>query len=865
MSDPPDKVAARADGDALERLAAARDWSTSPLGSPETWPQSLRAAMALVLPSHAQIALFWGADHIALYNAAFAQTIGDKHPKALGSPAAGAWAESWDDLAPLLDHVRATGKTLSARDRRFYIERYGFGETVHLDVSFSPVPDEAGGIGGVLAIVSETTERVKTEQRLRESEAALRASESLAREQAEELAVMYDNSPVGLAVLDTDLRYVRINRQLAEWNGLPIAAHIGRHVSEIVPDLTDQVVEALYRVLGGEPLLAIEITGPTRARPDGSSTWRQNWVPVYDWDGTIHQIAISCEDVSEERSAQRALETLNRVGAALSAEHDLERLVQMLTDAGVALTGASVGAFFHNVLDESGERLHLFTLSGAERARYEALGRPRATAVLEPIFRNQGMRADDITRDPRFGQNAPHAGLPPGHPPVRSYLGVPVVSRDGAVLGGLLFGHAEAGRFSARHEALARSLAAQAAVAIDNARLLADVRAANETLERRVEERTAALHEAESALRQSQKMEAMGQLTGGVAHDFNNLLTPIIGSLDLILRKRGDDPMLHRLLDGAMRSAERASTLVQRLLAFARRQPLQPAPVDMIALVEGMVPLLASTLGPKIALSVTKPDALPPAHADANQLEMALLNLAVNARDAMPEGGALEVRLGIGTAGEAPQPLPEGRYVRLAVRDTGLGMDAATLARAIEPFFSTKGVGRGTGLGLSMVHGLASQLGGTLGLASRPGEGTVVELWLPVSAELPATVEAPRHDPHIGNGLVLLVDDEDMVRGTAAEMLRTLGYQVQLADSAETALRLLDAGLVPDLLVTDHLMPGMTGTDLARAVRSRLGDVPTLIVSGYAEVEGLSRDFAYLPKPFRQADLARALTLLGVR
>ncbi|WP_010544136.1 PAS domain-containing protein [Sphingomonas elodea] len=850
----------------LAALAAARDWAQSSLGAPDAWPPGLRLSAALLLPPGIPVAIFWAAGAIAIYNPAYAKLLGDRHPAALGAPGALHGSDWWSDLEPLIASVRTTGETFAAEDRPFRIDRRGFRETVHFDISCSPLREPDGSIGGVLCILTETTERVKAEQRLRESEAALRASEARAREQTHELAVMYDNSPVGLAVLDTNLRYIRINRQLAEWNGLPVADHIGRHVSEIVPDLTDQVVAALQKVLAGEPLLNIEITGPTRGRPDGMSTWRQNWVPVYDESGTVHQIAISCEDVSEERNAERALVTLNRVGAALSAEHDLERLVQMLTDAGVELTGASVGAFFHNVMDESGERLHLFTLSGEDRSRFERLGRPRATGILGPIFRNVVIRSDDVTREPEYGLNAPHHGMPAGHPVITSYLGVPVVSRDRSVLGGLLFGHPQAGRFTARHEELAQSLAAQAAVAIDNARLLADVRAANETLERRVEDRTDALREAEAALRQSQKMEAMGQLTGGVAHDFNNLLTPIIGSLDLILRKRGDDPVLHRLLDGALRSAERASTLVQRLLAFARRQPLQPAPVDMIALVDGMVPLLASTLGPKIALSVSKPGALPPAHADANQLEMALLNLAVNARDAMPEGGALEVRLGLGGAAEAPQPLAEGSYVRLAVRDTGLGMDEATLARAIEPFFSTKGVGRGTGLGLSMVHGLASQLGGTMGLQSKPGAGTVVELWLPVSGDALKIAEAaPRHEPHDGAGMVLLVDDEEIVRGTAAEMLRALGYQVQPADSAEAALRMLDQGLVPDLLLTDHLMPGMTGTELAREVRTRLGEVPTLIVSGYADVEGLGRDYAHLPKPFRQADLARALTLLGVR
>ena len=850
----------------LAALAAARDWAGTSLGDPEAWPQRLRLAAALLLPPGTPVAIFWGEPAIAIYNPAYAEILGTRHPAALGAPGAAHGADWWADLGPLIAGVHTTGETFAAQDRPFRIDRRGFRETVHFDISCSPVREPEGVIAGVLCILAETTERVKAEQRLRESEAALRASEALAREQTHELAVMYDNSPVGLAVLDTHLRYVRINRQLAEWNGLSVADHIGRHVSEVVPELTDQVVAALQKVLAGEPLLNIEITGPTRARPDGMSTWRQNWVPVYDENGIVHQIAISCEDVSEERSAQRALVTLNRVGAALSAEHDLERLVQLLTDAGVELTGATVGAFFHNVMDESGERLHLFTLSGGDRARFEGLGRPRATGILEPIFRNVVIRSDDVTREPGYGRNAPHDGMPRGHPAIASYLGVPVMSRDRSVLGGLLFGHSEPGRFTARHEELAQSLAAQAAVAIDNARLLADVRGANETLERRVEERTAALRETEAALRQSQKMEAMGQLTGGVAHDFNNLLTPIIGSLDLILRKRGDDPMLHRLLDGALRSAERASTLVQRLLAFARRQPLQPAPIDMVALVEGMVPLLASTLGPKIALSVTKPEVLPPAHADANQLEMALLNLAVNARDAMPEGGALHIRLALGQGEAAPAPLQPGAYVRLAVRDTGTGMDEATLARAIEPFFSTKGVGRGTGLGLSMVHGLASQLGGTLGLESRLDEGTTAELWLPVSGEALALIEpGPRHEPHDGAGTVLLVDDEEIVRGTAAEMLKALGYAVRQVESAEAALALLDRGLVPDLLVTDHLMPGMTGTDLARHVQARIGPVPTLIVSGYADVEGLARDYAHLPKPFRQADLARALTMLGVR
>ncbi|USI71435.1 PAS domain S-box protein [Sphingomonas morindae] len=373
--------------------------------------------------------------------------------------------------------------------------------------------------------------------------------------------------------------------------------------------------------------------------------------------------------------------------------------------------------------------------------------------------------------------------------------------------------------------------------------------------------REAALRDAEEALRQSQKMEAIGQLTGGVAHDFNNLLTPILGSLDMLSRRGLDDARMQRLIDGALQSAERASTLVHRLLAFARRQPLQPQPVDLSALVAGMAELITRTSGPQIRITVDAPAGLPRAHADANQLEMALLNLAVNARDAMPEGGALGIEVRVAT--DRPAELAPGRYILLALTDTGIGMDAETLARAVEPFFSTKGLGRGTGLGLSMVHGLARQLGGTLRLASTPGVGTRAELWLPVDERAPRLAE-----PHAGNGaateqagLALLVDDEAIVRATTAEMLIDLGYRVVEADSAERALALLDKGLDPDLLVSDHLMPGMSGSELARAARGPRPTLPVLIISGYADLEKLAPDLPHLAKPFRRDELARALLL----
>ena len=371
----------------------------------------------------------------------------------------------------------------------------------------------------------------------------------------------------------------------------------------------------------------------------------------------------------------------------------------------------------------------------------------------------------------------------------------------------------------------------------------------------------AELEAAQDALRQAQKMEAMGQLTGGVAHDFNNLLTPIIGSLDMLLRRGIGSDRERRLMDGALQSAERAKTLVQRLLAFARRQPLQAIAVDLGALIAEMAELVGSTVGPNINVLVDVADDLPPASADRNQLEMALLNLCVNARDAMPGGGTLSisarrdaVRDGTATG------LRLGHYVRLAVTDTGTGMSAETLARAIEPFFSTKGIGQGTGLGLSMVHGLAAQLGGVLNVKSEIGHGTTVELWLPVSLA-PIAIRDGTNSSELqrrSRGRVLLVDDEELVRMSTADMLADMGFEVIEATSAEAALALLPTCPI-DLVVTDHLMPGMSGADLAREVRATTSDLPILIVSGYAEAEGIPADMPRLTKPFRQTELADTL------
>lgn len=391
------------------------------------------------------------------------------------------------------------------------------------------------------------------------------------------------------------------------------------------------------------------------------------------------------------------------------------------------------------------------------------------------------------------------------------------------------------------------------------------LRELNETLEQRVAERSDELVHAHEQLRHAQKLEAMGTLTGGVAHDFNNLLTPIIGSLDMLMRRSGSSERERRLIDGALQSAERAKVLVQRLLAFARRQPLQSTAVDIKTLAEGMAGLIETTLGPQIDLQLKIASDMPPAMTDLSQFEMALLNLAVNARDAMPEGGVLT----IGAAEEAIQPghrtrLANGSYIRLWVDDTGTGMDEATIKRAAEPFFSTKGIGKGTGLGLSMVHGLVAQLGGVLLINSTPGAGTCIEIWLPVGPSVAVSPSSGDLTNQLlsARGTALLVDDEELVRMTTADMLLEIGFIVLEAETAQDALRFLDGGAEPDVIVTDHLMPGMTGAELARTVLAGRPDMHVLIVSGYAEAEGIPADLPRLTKPFRQADLAQALATL---
>lgn len=369
-----------------------------------------------------------------------------------------------------------------------------------------------------------------------------------------------------------------------------------------------------------------------------------------------------------------------------------------------------------------------------------------------------------------------------------------------------------------------------------------------------------ALEKAREALFQSQKMEALGQLTGGVAHDFNNLLAVILGSLELARKQVDQNGRAAHLIDNAMRGAQRGASLTKRMLAFARRQELNLAAVDLPALMRDMTNLLERSLGPAIVIETRFQPDLAAVLADANQLEMAVLNLAVNARDAMPDGGSLALQARPKTIAPGHAKLMPGSYVCLSVTDNGEGMDEATLSRATDPFFTTKELGKGTGLGLSMVQGLAEQSGGQLVLESKPGVGTTAEIWLPVARKDDAAVAAAEEAERVSRFLTILaVDDDTLVLTNLAAMLDDLGHTVIEAGSAEQALDVLRRRHSIDLVITDYAMPRMTGLQLIAEIRRERPDLPVILATGFAEIPPASGAIPRLPKPFLQYDLAHAV------
>ncbi|TNC05787.1 PAS domain S-box protein [Methylobacterium terricola] len=907
-----------------ERLVASRDWSGTALGPITAWPQSLRTATALLLRSPVPMVMLWGEDGIMIYNDAYSVFAGGRHPDLLGAKV----REGWPEVAGFNDHVMhvgLAGGTLSYKDKELTLYRHGGPEQVWMNLDYSPVPDESGRPAGVLCVLAETTAHVAAERELKDSEArlaAIFAGATVGLSEVgldgrflrvnEELCRLLGRQPDALLSLtfadvthpddmrpsrdsvarvlggggtaSLDKRYRRPDGTIV-WANSRITRLVdarGEPGNLLVAtvDLTERhgaeerlrASEARFRLMADAVPQIVWITDAEGRTEFFNRQWTAYTGVPYEPTNAA-EVAAHHIHPDDAAATMAAFEAAQRSGSTFLAEHRIrsaqgtyrwflvraEPYRDAATGAVVRWFGASV-----DIHDRKLAETALLALNAdlerevVERTRERGLIWRHSLDLLSVIDLAGG------TFDAVNPAWTAALGWATAEFEGRSYSTFVHPDDLGASAGALA--QVRQGlpllRFENRYRAKDGGWRWLSWVAVPEAgKLYSVTRDVTEEKERR-----AALEAAQDALRQSQKMEAMGQLTGGVAHDFNNLLTPIVGSLDLLQRRGVGGEREQRLIAGAMQAAERAKTLVQRLLAFARRQPLQATAVDVARLVTGMGDLVASTTGPQIRVVVEVPNDLPPAKADPNQLEMALLNLSVNARDAMPEGGTLRITAGEEHVAEGHRTgLNPGPYIRLSVADTGTGMDEATLARAVEPFFSTKGIGKGTGLGLSMVHGLASQLSGALTLRSRPGLGTDVALWLPLSEaapEPPATVAEPL-DAAPARRTALLVDDEELVRLSTADMLGDLGYTVVEARSAEEALRLVERGEPFDLLVTDHLMPGLTGTDLARAVRTARPGMPVLLVSGYAESDGVATDLPRLVKPFRKAELAASLARLA--
>ncbi len=866
---------------ALGRLVHRFAWEQTSLGPIGHWPQSLKTATGMLLRSPVPIVMLWDEPGYMIYNDAYSAFAGERHPQLLGSRV----REGWPEVADFNDHVMKVGLaggTLSFEDHELVLHRRGRPESVWMNLYYSPVVDESGCPAGVLAVVVETTARMAIEKRER---FLLKLSDTV-RELADPVAVTCAAAELlgrqlgvgraGYGEIDAAQQTVTVAR---DWSAgsMPSLAGEARLLDGFGPDV-------IAELKAGRTLVITDFRADPRAGASYAQTWESIGtrslivVPLLRngglrailylhepqpraWSSTDIELAeltaVRTWDAAERARVEtrlrdsrnrlametQTLEVINATGAQIAAELDLTKLVQHVVDAGVALTGAGFGAFFYNVVDEAGERYTLYSLSGADRAAFENFGLPRATPVFGPTFRGERVvRSSDILKDPRYAQNPPNQGMPKGHLPVRSYLAVPVVSRSGEVIGGLFFGHAQPDMFTDRSERVMVGLAAQTAIAIDNARLFDAVQQANTQLEERVKARTAELELAHERLHQSQKMEAVGQLTGGIAHDFNNMLAVVMGSLELLKRRVGnDDPRAQRYAEAAMDGARRAAVLTQRLLAFSRQQPLRPESVDANKLVAGMSDLLRRALGTNIQLETVLAGGLWRTHADPNQLESVILNLAVNARDAMAEGGRLTIEAQNahldGRYASAHLGVPSGQYVMIAVTDTGVGMNDEVIAKAFDPFFTTKGVGKGTGLGLSQVYGFVKQTGGHVKIYSEVGLGTTVKVYLPRFVGNSNEESDVQHADAVPLGetyeVVLVVEDEEAVRQFSVDALTELGYRVLEADGAASALRLLETHPEIALLFTDIVMPEVNGAKLAEEVRRRWPGVKILFTTGY--------------------------------
>ncbi|HZC17263.1 MAG TPA: PAS domain S-box protein, partial [Caulobacteraceae bacterium] len=783
----------RASGNEMAELARAFDWAATPLGPREAWSPSLTLTFDLIQAAASPMSLRWGPDFVLIYNDGYRPILGDKHPWALGKPARVAWAEVWDQIAPMHTAILSGGTpAVFSEDVVLRIQRRGTEwDEAHLALGYSPIQDPTAptGVGGLLVTAVEFTDRVDAEAALRETGAYL--------------ADLLRSSGEAFYAADRQGRATLCNRAFLAMLGFAREEDvIGRRLHDLIhhshPDGAPYAETdcPIYRCTAtGEPA---HVDDEVFFRIGGESFPVEYWAYPVHRDGVLEGAICTFIDISERRAAQAALarseaefRTLAEAVPNLLWASRPDGQLNWFNSRVFAYTGLSPGEApsWQSVLhpDDVGPATERWTAAVAIGETYETEFRLRRA---DGVYRWHLARALPIRNE--AGQ-------------IVRWIGSNTDIEDQKI----------------------------AAAALETLNL---------TLERQVLERTGELMAAEAALRQSHKMEAVGQLTGGIAHDFNNMLAVVIGSLDLLKRRlAGGDARAERYVEAASEGARRAALLTQRLLAFSRQQPLQPEPIDANRLVAGMSDLLRHALGAEVRLETVLAGGLWRTHADPNQLENVILNLGVNARDAMPDGGRLTIetqnahldeRYVAGHLGVAA-----GQYVMIAVTDTGAGMSPEVIEQAFDPFFTTKETGKGTGLGLSQAYGFIKQSGGHVKIYSELGQGTTVKIYLPRLAGAAGGDQADGGQAGLVLGdrreVVLLVEDEAVVRQFSVDALVELGYQVIEADGAAAALRLLDAHPEIVLLFTDVVMPDVNGARLAEMARERRPDLKVLFTTGY--------------------------------
>ncbi len=806
------------EGGIMGAAIRAHDWSDSPLGAIEDWPQSLKTAVGIMLSSKFPMFLAWGPELTFFYNDAYIDVLGAKHP-ALGKPFQQIWSEIWPDISPIIDQALA-GEATYWENLPLLMTRKGYEEQTWFTFSYSPLRGDSGAIEGMFCACTETTATVLAERR-RETE-------------MERLRTLFDRAPVFIAVLAgpdhvfeiANLAYLRLigGREV-----------IGKSAREALPDVRGQgFFELLDQVYSsGEPYAGYSTEVSLARSPDSPAEQRLVdfiYQPIVEEDGTVSGIFVAGTDVTEQRLVQLKLRESEERFRLIADSAPVPMWVSNPDRTRSFVNKAYVD--FLGMSYEDAAKLDWRTILHPDDHDWVVAESIAGEASLEPFSLEGRYRSRDgewrwirSMSQPRWGPDGSLEG----------FIGV-------------------------AHDI---TEAKEAEAALED-RVEARTRDLVDALER-LQQEVAERERAEEALRQSQKMEAVGQLTGGIAHDFNNLLTPIIGGLEMIVRSV-EEPRLKRLAQAALDSGRRGAKLATQLLAFSRLQRLAMKPVGVNKLIGDLRSILHHTIGSNISVETALGDDAGHALCDSNQLENAVLNLAINARDAMPDGGT--VTIATATHREAGGgDLAAGDYVCIAVSDTGHGMPPHVLARATEPFFSTKPVGKGTGLGLSQVYGVAQQAGGTVRIESEEGRGTTVRILLPHVAE-----ERERRslgdsaiDPAASSARacrILVVDDDPDVRTFLADALDALGHEVETTASADEALRQLDNG-APDLMLVDFAMPGCNGAELARQVRARRPDQRIVFVTGYAESEqidaALGAAAPLLRKPFSMEELAAAI------